>query len=200
MGKECSPRVPLGERWRAVFWWPGSHASLRHSVNKLNLKRNSLHWFFISYFTLVLPAGQVAGVLASSDVILFSGDLLCYAKHPEGAKSHSKESHHHSGQHSHGGVDGHQHPSSHPTPDPEIPYIHCNPLGLDFALANLLIPFVLAEMHWLPEGRRDSRPWVPQKLAIYFRNEPPPTPPPPRSPILVEGALPQNHCPTCWAP
>jgi hypothetical protein len=41
-----------------------------------------------------------------------------------------------------------------------------------------LIPVVLSEMRWLPDGLDDNRQWVPQNLAIYFRNEPPPTPPP----------------------
>jgi hypothetical protein len=177
MGKECSPRVPLGERWGAVFMWLCFHTSLRHSVNNVSLNRSFLHWLLISYFALVLPAGQVAGVLASSEVILFSGALHCYTEHLENAKGGSTESHHHPGEHSHRGVD-HHHPSSHKTPDPEIPYIHCDPLGLDFAQTNLLIPFVLSEMRWLPDSLHDSRQLVPQNLAIYFRNEPPPTPPP----------------------
>ena len=177
MGKECSPRVPLGEKWRGVFMWRGSHASLRHFVNNVSLNRSSLHWIFITYFALVLPAGQVAGVLATSKVILFASVLHCYTEHLEDTEGDSTESHHHPGEHSHQSV-AHHHSSSHKTPDPDIPYIHCDPLGLDVALANLLIPFVLSEMCWLPDGLRDSRQLVPQNLAIYFRNEPPPTPPP----------------------
>ncbi len=157
--------------------WQGAHSFLRYSVNNLSRNRNLFHWLFISYFALVLPAGQVAGVLASSKVNLFSGVLLCHTEHLEDTERDSTESHHHPGQHSHGGVD-HPPPSTQKNPDPDIPYIHCDPLGLDVALANLLIPVVLSEMRWLPDDLGDSRQWVPQNLSRYSRNEPPPTPPP----------------------
>lgn len=177
MGNQGSPRVPPGERWRAVLMRIRSHASLRRFVNNVRLNKSSLHWLFMTYFALVLPAGQVAGVLATSEVILFSGVLHCYTEHLEDAEGDSTESHHHPGQYSHGAVDPHP-PSPQKIPDPDIPYIHCDPLGLDVALANLLIPVVLSEMRWLPDGLGDNLQWVPQNLAIYFRNEPPPTPPP----------------------